>query len=260
MPAIAADRNLLFGLLALQNGLVTQVQLVAAFQVWTLEKSRRLAEILVERGDLNPVQRDVLEALAEQHLEKHGDLENSLAAMPAGNSTRESLARLADPDISATLDRVASSHLSTEEGAADRTTDYFVGVATSDDQRFRVLRPHARGGLGAIFVALDTELQREVALKQILDNHADDPVSRQRFLLEAKVTGGLEHPGIVPVYGLGSYGDGRPYYAMRFVRGDSRKETIDRFHADETLKHAPRPPLAGIEQAPAEIAGCLQRD
>jgi hypothetical protein len=40
--------------------------------------------------------------------------------------------------------------------------------------------------------------------------HADDPISRQRFLLEAEVTGGLEHPGIVPVYGLGTYGDGRP--------------------------------------------------
>ena len=59
-------------------------------------------------------------------------------------------------------------------------------------------------------MALDTELHREVALKQILDPHADDPTSRQRFLLEAEITGGLEHPGIVPVYGLGTYGDGRP--------------------------------------------------
>ena len=106
-------------------------------------------------------------------------------------------------------------------------------------QRFRVLRPHARGGLGAVFVALDTELHREVALKQILDHHVDDPVSRARFLLEAEVTGGLEHPGIVPVYGLGTYADGRPYYAMRFIRGDSLKEAIEQFHADATLKRDP---------------------
>jgi len=46
-------------------------------------------------------------------------------------------------------------------------------------------------------------------------------MSRQRFLLEAEITGGLEHPGIVPVYGLGTYADGRPYYAMRFIKGDS---------------------------------------
>src|SRR5204863_4117975 len=110
---------------------------------------------------------------------------------------------------------------------------------TSDGQRFRVLRPHARGGLGAVFVALDSELNREVALKQILDHHADDPVSRQRFLIEAEITGGLEHPGIVPVYGLGTYGDGRPYYAMRFVRGDSLKDAVSRFHADLTLTNDP---------------------
>ncbi len=83
-----------------------------------------------------------------------------------------------------------------------------------------------------MFVALDGELNREVALKQILDHHADDPASRQRFLAEAEITGGLEHPGIVPVYGLGTYAGGRPYYAMRFIRGDSLKEAIDRFHAE----------------------------
>ena len=111
--------------------------------------------------------------------------------------------------------------------------------SASDGQRFRVLRPHASGGLGAVFVALDEELHREVALKQILDSHADDPVSRQRFLLEAEITGGLEHPGIVPVYGLGTYDDGRPYYAMRFIKGDSLKDAIEQFHADGGLKNDP---------------------
>ena len=97
--------------------------------------------------------------------------------------------------------------------------------------RFRVVRPHAKGGLGEVFVALDGELNREVALKEIQDRHADDPVSRARFVVEAEVTGGLEHPGIVPVYGLGKYTDGRPYYAMRFIRGESLKEAIAAYHA-----------------------------
>ena len=57
--------------------------------------------------------------------------------------------------------------------------------------------------------------------------HADDPTSRARFLLEAEVTGRLEHPGVVPVYGLGTNDQGRPFYAMRFVRGESLKEAID---------------------------------
>ena len=80
-------------------------------------------------------------------------------------------------------------------------------------------------------MALDSELNREVAFKQILDHHADDPTSRQRFIAEAFITGGLEHPGVVPVYGLGKEANGRPYYAMRFIKGDSLNKAIARFHA-----------------------------
>ncbi len=235
----AAERHLLFGLLALQNGLIDQVQLVAAFQAWTLDKARALADHLLALGHLSEAQRAVVEAMADLHVAKHGDLKRSLAAIPAGRSTHESLAQLDDPDIEGSLAQVRSQSTRQHGEAdadADCTASYSVGSATSDGLRFRVLRPHARGGLGAVFVALDNELHREVALKQILDSHADDPVSRQRFLLEAEVTGGLEHPGIVPVYGLGTYDGGRPYYAMRFVRGDSLKEAIDRFHKDEALK------------------------
>src|SRR5262249_24322910 len=97
--------------------------------------------------------------------------------------------------------------------------------------RFVILRRHARGGLGEVFVAYDKELHREVALKEIRRDRADDDSSRARFVLEAEITGNLEHPGIVPVYGLGEFGDGRPFYAMRFVQGDNLKAAIERFHA-----------------------------
>lgn len=96
--------------------------------------------------------------------------------------------------------------------------------------RFRILRPYARGGLGQVSLAVDEELHREVALKEIQPRHADDAVSRERFLVEAEITGGLEHPGIVPVYGLGRYADGRPYYAMRFIRGESLKTALAAYH------------------------------
>src|SRR5262249_38938352 len=89
------------------------------------------------------------------------------------------------------------------------------------------------GGLGRVSVASDEELHREVALKEIQEQHASDPASRSRFVLEAEVTGGLEHPGIVPVYGLGQYADGRPFYAMRLIKGDSLKDAIARFHETE---------------------------
>lgn len=102
--------------------------------------------------------------------------------------------------------------------------------SSSPAVRYRVLRPHARGGLGEVFLAQDEELCREVALKEIRPDRADDPNSRRRFLLEAEITGALEHPGIVPVYGLGRHADGRPYYAMRFIQGETLKAAIDRHH------------------------------
>src|SRR6516225_691416 len=116
----AADRDLLFGLLALQNGLIDQDQLVAAFRAWTRDRSRPLAEYLAARGDLDPDQRAGVEAMVGLHLKKHGgEVERSLAAVSAGKSTRESLARLGDAEIDATLGHVASGHGSTEDGDAD---------------------------------------------------------------------------------------------------------------------------------------------
>jgi serine/threonine protein kinase len=105
--------------------------------------------------------------------------------------------------------------------------------------RFRVVRPFARGGLGEVFVAYDVELNREVALKEIQRAIAHDPTVRDRFLFEAEITGRLEHPGIVPVYGLGTYPDGRPYYAMKLVEGEPLADAVDRYHSDSLLDGDP---------------------
>jgi serine/threonine-protein kinase len=98
--------------------------------------------------------------------------------------------------------------------------------------RYRILRSHARGGLGEVYLARDEQLRRVVALKEIQAPQADRADSRARFIREAEITGGLEHPGIVPVYELGRHGDGRPYYAMRFIEGDSLREAIARHQAE----------------------------
>ena len=135
-----------------------------------------------------------------------------------------------------------------------------VGTTTSSGLRFRVIRKHAKGGLGEVFIAEDQELHREVALKQIQSQYADDTNSRTRFVLEAEVTGALEHPGIVPVYGLGTYADGRPFYAMRFIHGDSLKDAIDSFHDIDTGPARSRRASAGVAQVARPICRRLRCD
>ncbi len=148
---------------------------------------------------------------------------------------------LADPESTASFQNASDPHANAN---AKLPTE---PMAPPRDGRFRIVHAHARGGLGEVFVAIDTELNREVALKEIRAEQADDDESRNRFLVEAEVTGQLEHPGIVPVYSLGKRSDGRPYYAMRFIRGKSLKEAIDQFHARTDLSPAARSlALAGL--------------
>ena len=88
---------------------------------------------------------------------------------------------------------------------------------------------HARGGLGEVYVAEDYTLNRQLAIKVIRDDVLDED-SRSRFFIEAEVTGRLDHPGIVPVYGIGQTDNGRDFLAMRFVKGKTLRAAIDRFH------------------------------
>jgi serine/threonine protein kinase/lipopolysaccharide biosynthesis regulator YciM len=233
-----ADRNLLFGILALQMDLVNRDQLIAAMNAWVLDKGKPLGDILVGRHALQPDEQFLLEALVLKHLARHGgDPGRSLAALSSLGPVRDDLQRIPDADLQASLTYLPRTRPAEDDPHAAPAPA--AGMPTSSGRRFRILRPHAKGGLGQVYVARDEELHRDVALKEIQGAYADHPASRARFLREAEITGGLEHPGVVPVYGLGSYADGRPYYAMRFIKGDSLKDAIQRFHAAETLGRDP---------------------
>ncbi len=104
---------------------------------------------------------------------------------------------------------------------------------------YRDLRFHAAGALGEVFMAKNAELNRDVALKFLKAERAGDPESCRRFLLEAEVTSRLEHPGVVPIYALGTDGSGAPCYAMRFIRGETLQDLIDAFHAADEPSRDP---------------------
>jgi serine/threonine-protein kinase len=177
--------------------------------------------------------------MVARHIQRHGgDPQQSLAALSATGPVHALLDRITDDEVQASLDHLGTTCQGTEGDSDSPRTATFDGDTCSAGGRFRILRFHAEGGLGRVFIARDEELRREVALKQIRDQHADDPQRRVRFLVEAEITGGLEHPGIVPVYGLGTYDDGRPYYAMRFIKGDSLKHAVAQYHREAAGRDA----------------------
>src|SRR5262249_32160092 len=139
-----ASEQLLFGIIALQNNFVTREQFVAAFDAWVHDKSRALAEILQSQGGLSPDDREILDRLGGQFLEKHeGDADKSLAALSAIPHVRPELEQFQDADLAASLGNIGA------DVPPDSTLQ--VTIPFTDDSprgRFRILRPHAKGGLG----------------------------------------------------------------------------------------------------------------
>jgi eukaryotic-like serine/threonine-protein kinase len=98
-----------------------------------------------------------------------------------------------------------------------------VALPRRDPDRYQILAEHGRGGLGRVYRARDTELGRNVAVKELLQ---PSYAAEVRFFREAFITAHLEHPAIVPVHEAGRWRDGTPYYAMKLVSGRPLAELI----------------------------------
>ncbi len=89
----------------------------------------------------------------------------------------------------------------------------------ADKGRYQLLGEIGHGGMGAVFKGRDPDLGRDLAVKILLEEHQSAPDLVRRFIEEAQIGGQLQHPGIVPVYELGSFDDRRPYFTMKLVKG-----------------------------------------
>jgi WD40 repeat protein len=98
-----------------------------------------------------------------------------------------------------------------------------VALKERDHRRYEFVEEHGRGGLGRVMRTRDTDLGREVAVKEILEQGG---IGEERFVREAMITARLEHPGIVPVYDAGRWPNGTPFYSMKLVSGKPLKELI----------------------------------
>jgi serine/threonine-protein kinase len=89
---------------------------------------------------------------------------------------------------------------------------------TSD--RYQLQGEIARGGMGAVLRGRDVDLGRDLAVKVLLEKHANRPKVARRFIEEAQIGGQLQHPGVVPVYDIGRFG-ARPFFTMKLVKGQT---------------------------------------
>src|SRR6478736_992034 len=87
--------------------------------------------------------------------------------------------------------------------------------------RYRIDGEIARGGMGAVLMGRDPDLGRDVAIKVLHEKLYKSPEMVRRFVEEAQIGGQLQHPGIVPIYELGTFADRRPFFSMKLVNGQT---------------------------------------
>jgi len=221
---LSADVNdLLFGIVAVRHGRIPSDRLAAAAQTWRNSGQKSLPDFLTARGELGDAARAEIERNVQDLLARFdGDaaaaltfsLSDALSAAPGAHSGLQ-------PDAG------HNAFAADSRSAADRSARYETGDL------------HASGGMGSVWLTRDTRLGREIALKEIRADAAPDDAVRARFLREARITGRLQHPGIVPVYDLHEdTPDASPFYTMRFVRGRTLDDAVRDYHERRTAGEA----------------------
>jgi WD40 repeat protein/serine/threonine protein kinase len=252
------ERSLLLAVLAVHDNLVDREALVEAMGEWIKDQSRGLEQILRERHGLSQEHARLLSGRVAEALDRtQADPGPAVTEVAAAVGNGESMPTEAEAgstrgwcgeptvDLSSVSGSCPESIVNCQAESASALTAAVPGGAGN---RYRILNLLDKGGLGEVYVARDEELDRLVALKLMQDRCASDPPSRERFLLEAGITGALEHPGIVPVHGLGLLSDGRPYYAMKLIKGEPLRDAILAFHREHASAQGSAGRMPGLRR------------
>ena len=255
------DQNLLFGVFAVQLGKVTPEQLVDVAAAWAADTSRDIASRLVALNLITEEDRQFLQRIVDEAVAAHdGDTMETLTAFGGmaqiARTYRGSIVLTADGQVS--VPPTVKTPTGMEVDADEEEGVGNVRGVYETPGRYRNSREHARGGMGRVLLVHDDYLGRNIALKELLphlagssrttaDAHGMPPSPARfsaniisRFLQEARITGQLEHPSIVPVYELGHRQDGSLYYTMKLVRGRSLSKAIRECHnLEERLRLLP---------------------
>ena len=120
----------------------------------------------------------------------------------------------AAPDGGTVLQTKPSPAATTQDVVIERAGRYEIGAEIGS------------GGMGVVLRARDPELRRILAVKVLLECHRGDAGLERRFREEAQITGQLQHPGVPPVHEIGVLPDGRPFFAMKLIKGRTLAELL----------------------------------
>ena len=225
------ERNLLFGLLAAKLGDWDSATLGAVVRDWSSQPEASLPKHFVDAGVMPRREAHILWSLVKHLVKLHeGDGSVALAAFGGEEAAYRALSE--------------RSQLEASDGSPARSPKAPLGGLLGEDagtveevpDRYREIEECGRGGMGRVLLVHDEYMDRDVALKELLldGDLVETPASDDRktaayvarFLREARVTGQLSHPSILPVHEVGRRTDGRLYYTMKLVQGRTLSEAI----------------------------------
>jgi eukaryotic-like serine/threonine-protein kinase len=122
--------------------------------------------------------------------------------------------------------------------------------------RYRIDGEIARGGMGAILKGRDPDLGRDVALKVLREDHRDNADMVRRFVEEAQIGGQLQHPGIVPIYELGTFTDRRPFFSMKLVKGHTLAQMLESRRLSGPMHKPEAPAKASAGEPSLALQAC----
>jgi serine/threonine protein kinase len=234
---VDTERDLLFGVVAFQSGAVDADYLAETCASWVAQPTVPLADMLVSRGQMTDEQRAEVERTVARELQSHGGDSRATLSATIDGRTLELLGGAAAASGAHGLGLDPLPAMRPDERDL-KVLGMLSPSPTSQENRDRytLTHLHAKGGMGRVWLARDGSIGRQIALKDLRPDQADNSVVCSRFLYEARITAQLEHPGIVPVYEVGQ-GE-VPYYTMRFVKGRTLSEAIRAYHKKRAARAA----------------------
>lgn len=233
---MAAERDLLFAVLAYENELIDLGQFASVCRAWAEDNSIPLADRLVEIAWLTNEDRTFVEKAVERKFAKHqNDSRVTSNSFLSGNAcnTIDQIEDVKIPQPMSSLltigqfvtEDCVSTHIYTPQS---ELSDLFQPAGRPRD-RYELIEEVGKGGLGRVWLAKDDIMAREVVLKEIKPGKsAASQEAVRRLLKEAQITGQLQHPNIVPVYDM--HHGGEPFYTMKLVKGETLSEAIQKHH------------------------------